>query len=319
MYVVCCKQMVCTGDRMASMTRRNCIFAAILVVCSLSSSSRGATDDSLDRLVAEDWAAQERRLDRSPADPRTIKIVYDRTQALLNHLLAMPQPPDLATDKAHLGSLAPSVADVNNLDEAGRLALYHQVRSAAREIALKNPLIAGKRIAFLKRHRFVCQMLHEYLGYFYDYADISGGGVYVLERPGQSLETRDIVQNHLPKGNYTTLALSYDASTLYFGFAERAEVKPDYYSPQRRCFHIWAANVDATNLRQLTDGCNDDFDPCPLPDGGIAFMSTRRGGFGAVTTPGSPCRPIRCTGWTLRATTCGRFPSTRPTNGTRWS
>ena len=42
------------------------------------------------------------------------------------------------------------------------------------------------------------------------------------------------------------------------------------------------------NLRQLTDGCNDDFDPCPLPDGGIAFMSTRRGGFGRCHNPWEP-------------------------------
>jgi hypothetical protein len=36
-------------------------------------------------------------------------------------------------------------------------------------------------------------------------------------------------------------------------------------------------NSDGSNLRQLTDGPDDDFDPCPLPDGGIAFESTRRG------------------------------------------
>ncbi|OPZ61658.1 MAG: hypothetical protein BWY88_00136 [Synergistetes bacterium ADurb.Bin520] len=88
-----------------------------------------------------------------------------------------------------------------------------------------------------------------------------------------------MIRDSLPKGNFTTLALSYDAKTLYFGFAERAPVKPDYYSPERRCFHIWAVKADGTNLRQLTSGCHDDFDPCPLPDGGIAFMSTRRKGY----------------------------------------
>jgi hypothetical protein len=157
-----------------------------------------------------------------------------------------------------------------------------------RRIALKNPLIAGKPITFMKRRRFICQMLHEYLGYFYDYGDISGGGVYVLREPGRSLDVQDLTAGRLPKGNYTTLALSYDAKTVYFAFAERAEVKPDFYSPQRRCFHIYAVNVDGTNLRQLTAGCNDDFDPCPLPDGGIAFMSTRRGGFGRCHNPWEP-------------------------------
>ena len=180
------------------------------------------------------------------------------------------------------------MAEIDRLDETGRLALYHQIRSITRGMALKNPLIAGKRIAFMKRRRFICQMLHEYLGYFYDYGDIAGGGVYVLEQPGQSLEIRDLTHDRLPKGNFTTLALSYDARTLYFGFAERAPAKPDFYSPERRCFHICAMNADGTGLRQLTDGCNDDFDPCPLPDGGIAFMSTRRGGFGRCHNPWEP-------------------------------
>ena len=273
---------------MNSMARRNCVLAAVVVLCSWPLALCGATDGAFDTLVMEDWAAQEQRLGRSATDVQTLQSVCERAGALLTHLLAMPHPPDLAGEKATLESLKESLARADRLDDTGRLTLYHQIRSVTRGMALKNPLLAGKRIAFMKRRRFVCQMLHEYLGYFYDYGDISGGGVYVLDEPGKSLQIRDVVGDHLPKGNFTTLALSYDAKTLYFGFAERAPAKPDYYSPERRCFHIWAVNVDGTNLRQLTDGCNDDFDPCPLPDGGIAFMSTRRGGFGRCHNPWEP-------------------------------
>ena len=35
-------------------------------------------------------------------------------------------------------------------------------------------------------------------------------------------------------------------------------------------------------------GPDDDFDPCPLPDGGIVFMSTRRGGFTRCNNPWEP-------------------------------
>ncbi|MBP8912751.1 MAG: hypothetical protein KBI32_14730 [Phycisphaerae bacterium] len=273
---------------MPLMIRRHCVFTAVLVLCLFPLRSQGTTGESLDRLVAKDWAAQEHRLDRSPTDLEAIRSAYSRAQALLNHLLAMPSPPDLTEERRKLVSLLQSVSKAEQLDAEGRLALYQQIRSLARGAALKNPLLAGKPIAFMKRRRFVCQMLHEYLGYFYDYGDISGGGVYVLEKPGESFAIRNIVGDSLPKGNFTTLALSYDAKTLYFAFAERAPVKPDYYSPERRCFHIWAVNVDGTNLRQLTRGCDDDFDPCPLPDGGIAFMSTRRGGFGRCHNPWEP-------------------------------
>ncbi|MBP7053757.1 MAG: hypothetical protein KBE65_22325 [Phycisphaerae bacterium] len=273
---------------MGSTTGRTRGLGIILLLGLLLSASRGAADSEFDRVVQADWAAQEHRLGRTPADPQAVGIAYMRAEALIENLETMPEPPDLGGDKAELQSLAASVADLNQLDETSRLALYHRIRSISRGMALKNPLIAGKRIAFLKRRRFICQMLHEYLGYFYDYGDIAGGSVCILEQPGRSFEITDLVRDRLPKGNYTTLALSYDAGTLYFGFAERAPTKPDYYSPDRRCFHIWAMDADGSDLRQLTDGCNDDFDPCPLPDGGIAFMSTRRGGFGRCHNPWEP-------------------------------
>ncbi|MGD0092922.1 MAG: hypothetical protein ABSE73_23670, partial [Planctomycetota bacterium] len=46
-----------------------------------------------------------------------------------------------------------------------------------------------------------------------------------------------------------------------------------------RCYHIYKVNVDGSNLVQLTDGTWNDFDPCWLPNGRIAFMSERRGGY----------------------------------------
>ena len=236
-----------------------------------------APDATLDELVRADWADQERRRDRSPDDPEAVTAAYRRAQALLRNTACLSERDTFA---AALGRMSAELARVHELSKEGRLALYHRIRSATRRVVLNNPLLAGKPVVFMKRRRFICQMLHEYLGYFYDYGDISGGGVYALQEPGRSLAIRDLIAGRLPKGNYTTLALSYDARTAYFGFAQRAETKPDFYSPQRRCFHIYAVNVDGTNLRQLTFGPDDDFDPCPLPDGGIAFLSTRRGGFG---------------------------------------
>ena len=131
-------------------------------------------------------------------------------------------------------------------------------------------------------------MLHEYLGYYYDYEDIAGGGICLLERPGYSFAHRDLTGNRLGRGNYTTLSLSYDAATIYFAFAERAAHKPDYYSEQRKCFHIYAMDADGGNVRQITRGPDDDFDPCPLPDGGLAFMSSARGGFTRCNNPWEP-------------------------------
>jgi hypothetical protein len=49
--------------------------------------------------------------------------------------------------------------------------------------------------------------------------------------------------------------------------------------PSRHYYHLWQVRVDGTGLRRLTDGPYDDLMPCYLPDGGIAFMSTRRKGY----------------------------------------
>jgi hypothetical protein len=264
------------------------VIAGLLFQGPLKAEDETASAEAFREMVEADWAAQEHRRNRTPDEKSAVCDAYRRAEELLNDLRKMPEGLDINSEASDLKLLRSKVDTVDSLDKQARLALYHRVRSVARNMALKNPLIASRPIVFMKRRRFICQMLHEYLGYYYDYEDIEGGGVYVLERPGRSLKVIDLVKDRLPCGNYTTLSLSYDGRTIYFAFAERASKKPDYYSPERRCFHIYAMDADGGNLRQLTEGPNDDFDPCPLPDGDIAFMSTRRGGFGRCHNPWEP-------------------------------
>ena len=245
-------------------------------------------DGTLQAMVEADWEMQEKRLGRTTDSPEALRQALVRTQKLLEDLHQMPDAADTTREHLALERFREQVENVEAMSQGDRCALYRDLRRLSRNASLKNPLLGSDPIIFLKRRRFICQMLHEYLGYYYDYEDISGGGVYILAEPGKSLEVRDLIGDRLPRGNYTTLALSYDANTLYFAFAERAPEKPDFYSSRRRCFHIFSMDVDGSNLRQLTDGPDDDFDPCPLPDGGIAFMSTRRGGFGRCHNPWEP-------------------------------
>ena len=248
-----------------------------------------APQTDFQQAVEKDWARQERRLGRTPARAETIRAVYARGVQLLDCIGAMPDAPDLADARRDLASLESRVRTAEGASANERKELYLELRWLVRDIALKNPLFAGRRIAFMERHRFICQMLHEYLGYYYDYGDIDGGGVYVLEEPGRTDAHSNLIQERLPRGNFATLALSYDAQTLYFAFAARnTEKRPDYYASDRTCFHIYAMDSDGANLRALTHGTNDYFDPCPLPDGGIAFMCTRRGGFTRCNNPWEP-------------------------------
>ncbi|NLV41957.1 MAG: hypothetical protein GXY15_12120 [Candidatus Hydrogenedentes bacterium] len=242
--------------------------------------------DTFRAQVEADWFRQEARAGQTPGSPESLAATLARVERLLEALAHVPQ---VKQDRTRLDGFRREVEAADGLGEEQRRELYTRLRGFVRETALKNPLLADTPVVFMQRRRFICQMLHEYLGYYYDYGDIDGGGIYVLERPGFSPAKRDLVAGRLPRGNYTTLSLAYDAKTLYFAFAPRAEgEKPDFYSPDRRCFHLYALDPEGGNLRALTNGQNDDFDPCPLPDGGLAFMSTRRGGFTRCNNPWEP-------------------------------
>lgn len=270
---------------------RACLGIVVLAMLSGGMTNLSLAENSPDpfrQTIEADWERQEARLGRAPGHPAAILEAAERGEQLLADLLTLENAPNLDRGREALSRLRGQLENLPSLSEDQRLNLYREIRWLNREIAFQNPLLGDSPILFLKRKRFICQMLHEYLGYYYDYEDIAGGTVCLLENPGTSLAIRDLVAGRLPKGNYTTLALSYDAKTIYFAFSERAPEKPDYYSPQRRCFHIFRMDADGNYLRQLTDGLYDDFDPCELPDGDIAFMSTRRGGFGRCHNPWEP-------------------------------
>jgi len=263
-------------------------FLMLMLFCVTWAGSSEILTPAFQSTVEADWARQEQRLGRSMSSAETILKVMDRTGRLFTDLSRMEDAPDLGADSVAWTRLKSRVNGIKSLDDSQRTSLYQDLRWFTRSLALKNPLLANRPILFMQRKRFVCQMLHEYLGYYYDYEDISGGGIYQLDEPGLSFATRDLNQGRLGRGNYATLSLSYDAKTIYFAFAERSNSKPDYYSPQRTCFHIFAMDTDGANLRQITRGPDDDFDPCPLPDGGLAFMSSARGGFTRCNNPWEP-------------------------------
>jgi hypothetical protein len=60
-------------------------------------------------------------------------------------------------------------------------------------------------------------------------------------------------------------AVSYDARTILFSYRKGGTHR----------YHLYEINADGGGLRQITDGDFDDIEPCYLPDGGIAFCSTR--------------------------------------------
>jgi hypothetical protein len=256
------------------------------IPASIHAASAPEAGVELRRMVEEDWDRQEQRWGRDVGSVEALRAAVERAEAWIQRRERRGVP----GDEVNLVELRRVMGEAEALDDSARLGWYRRARWLTRELALEESGIKRRPLVFLQRNRFVCQMLHEYMGYFQDYGNVEGGGgVFRLEQPGVSLKITDVLGGRLARGNFTTLALAYDAEVIYFAFAERSAIKPDFYSPDRRSFHLFRVGADGSGLRQLTSGVEDDFDPCPLPDGGLAFMSTRRGGFARCNNAWEPC------------------------------
>ncbi len=68
-----------------------------------------------------------------------------------------------------------------------------------------------------------------------------------------------------PKGGVRDPVVHYDAKKILFSYRPAGTTHS----------HLFEINIDGTNLKRLTDGDCDDIEPTYLPDGNIAFVSSR--------------------------------------------
>ena len=78
-----------------------------------------------------------------------------------------------------------------------------------------------------------------------------------------------------PRGNIRDVRPSYDGTKLLFAWRHVPESATNHAERIRHVYHLFEMNADGSGVRQITDGPDDDFDPCYLPDGGILFGSGR--------------------------------------------
>ena len=207
---------------------------------------------------------------------------------------AGPQLPPLLV---RLGELEQSLLHVANSAEAtpDQLgAIHNEASSLARQIAFCNPKLNFDKLLFLKRHDAVG--VYHMCDQFYGCNAKPGGGLFVLVNPFSSepevdnLLENSVVENgrlkgqKLEGGTFLSPEVSFDGQTILFAYSEakawdKYQGKEAYEWNPEISFHIFKCNADGTGLVQLTDGDWDDFDPCFLPNGRIAFISERRGGY----------------------------------------
>jgi len=260
-------------------------------------------------------AALVHESDRDPADivlRRTAALLDD-----LKHLPASGDT--LAAFDGPLAKLRQAVADVPVSDAAARRALHHEICQLRRQIAFANPLLDFQDLVFIKRHRAfyqhmcdqfygICQnpggglyVLQDAFGPDPQVRDVLADSVCGTGRlQGQKLSGGSVLRPNLrydgeraisgedaEGGSFLSPALSPDGRRIAFAYVERQGGKEQIFheDPTRghwdegRCYHLFSVNVDGTDLQQLTDGTWNDFDPCWLPNGRLAFISERRGGY----------------------------------------
>jgi len=154
-------------------------------------------------------------------------------------------------------------------------ALYLAARLAKRQLFLRDPALAPiERLLFAKRHPFLES--HNYSEHLDGILE-PGGGVYVLDIPRDEQnrlrpDAARIQQLFDGRAGIVREPVSdFDAKTIFFAYRpDKPEVEgwASYW-------HLYSMAADGSGLRRLTDGPYHDFDAVCLPDGGVAFHTTR--------------------------------------------
>lgn len=229
--------------------------------------------------------------DRDPLD-----IVLRRTDALLNDL-------KLAITAAKFNAMSQELDQLIILSDATevsqtekRFELFEKASKLRRKIAFSNPLLDFDKILFIKRHRATFNHMCDQ---YYGINVLPGGGVCVISNPfSDDPQVKDILADsvvdkgrlkgqNLTDGSFLSPDLSYDGDKIIFAYVEcKGDTEHRHHTDpskghwnQQRSYHLFSANVDGSSLTQLTDGTWNDFDPVWLPNGRVAFITERRGGY----------------------------------------
>lgn len=237
-----------------------------------------------------------------PGEQSPSEVILRRTTALLTHLAPSLAPSVREGFEKDLNEFAREVANTRDAGRQEEGALFMELCRLRRSIVLANPKLCFDDIVFLKS-RF--PKLQHCCYQYYGRVAVPGGGLYRLSGAfDQQPRVDDLLADavvasgrlagrRLDHGSFMSLSLSCDASEIYFSHTEcndEAESWRRDSSPWKtdRCWHVFKLSLHGSTLEQLTDGPWNEFDPWPLPNGRLVFLSERRGGFGRCHTVAMP-------------------------------
>jgi hypothetical protein len=143
---------------------------------------------------------------------------------------------------------------------------------------------------------------------FFGFNALPGGGLFVLKNAfSQEPVVQNILEDKLISGGrydgrkldsqwgFLSPEISFDGQTMLFAATEiGSQPRHSFQWNKDNTYHLFKTSFDQNFVTQLTDGNWNDFDPCFLPSGRIAFISERRGGYGR-------CHPRPAPSYTLHS------------------
>jgi hypothetical protein len=251
-------------------------------------------EPTLPEWIEADWVECDQeygaRENVEPFSLRHIQAVLERGKNLAERLAAKSDRERLEPCLNELRHLEEGLADFKkgpSPDEEARRAMFLSAKRTVRGIAFANPLFDFNQILFIKRH--LSKGVFHMCDQFYGFNAVPGGGLFVLTDPFGAnpkltnlLENSEVTQGRLKGhklegGAFLSPELSFDGNSILFAYSDAGGQDLEWTPESSN--HLFRVNTDGSGLVQLTDGPWNDFDPCFLPDGRIAFITERRGGY----------------------------------------
>ncbi len=215
---------------------------------------------------------------RQGPDTSTLEGALEMARLTLELVQRAAERPDLATRLAALRREAETCA------EAETEALRRRVCGLRRRIIFSHPALAFDRLLINKRPTPTYKhQVDQYLGRH----NGPGDGLVVLDDWKGTPKATVLLDGRLPPGTVLHPDLSFDGKRILFSYCDQT-----IEDPALRRFFIYEVGIDGKGLRQITGTRRDpmttidgrrtvlveDWDPCYLPGGGFAFVSTRNQG-----------------------------------------
>lgn len=225
-----------------------------------------------------------------PTDKDPLDIVLRRVNAMLDWLQENNKG-DYTTFRQQVANIEKKAAEISADKEQDREKLYMDLCKLRRKIMFSIPELSFNDILFIKRNIHPepemegNHMCDQFFGFHSD----GKGGLFILKDAFSDHPTaKNLLENSTPVngdyqgqkliGGFLSPELNYDADEIMFAYT-KAEQSP-YTWNTNTTFHVFKTDLNGENLTQLTFGTTNDFDPCYLPNGRVAFISERRGGYG---------------------------------------